>query len=221
MIFLSISLKDLPSSYVLKSNHASGTVIPVKDGINLITKKSIDVKNFKKQATNWMENIVWGTWGELWYTKIKPQVFAEEFIESNSENVPYDFKLHVIHQKVVIIQVCISRYTNEVHHFYNHNFERINISWHPKKYDDILNPSIPKPVVFDDMISISETISAPFPYVRVDLYEKDNTLYFSELTFAHYAAKLGPYPQYIDNVLGYMLAHKEAIPMLQNFSFIK
>ena len=36
---------------------------------------------------------------------------------------------------------------------------------------------------FDEMIKISETLASPFPFVRVDLYNINGTIYFSEMTF--------------------------------------
>jgi len=216
-----ITLKNLPSSYVLKSNHASGTNIPVKNNIDLTTQKRIDEKYVKRKAKQWM-GMVLGGWGELWYTNIKPRIFAEEFIEMSDGNggVPIDYKVHVLHQQAVIVQACLSRYSNQLHHFYNHNFERIDIGWHRNNYHNTSSPSLPRPAVFDDMIYIAEEISEHFPYVRIDFYEKDGALYFSEFTFGHDAGKSKLTPSYIDNVLGYMLAHKESIPMLRNFSYL-
>ena len=40
-----------------------------------------------------------------------------------------------------------------------------------------------KPVCFDQMVSIAQTLSADFKFVRVDLYELDGRIYFGELTF--------------------------------------
>jgi len=216
-----ITLKNLPSSYVLKSNHASGTVIPVKDGIDLTSKQKINENDFKKTAKRWMK-MVWGEWGELRYTNIKPCIFAEEFIEmtDGSGGVPIDYKLHVIHSHVVLIQVALSRFSNPELQFYNRKFDRLNMAWSLARhnYYNKSSSSIPKPVSIDNMIYIAEHISENLPYMRVDLYELHGDLYFSEFTFASAAGKGITTPKYVDHILGYMLAHKEIIPMLRSFS---
>lgn len=216
-----ITLKNLPSSYVLKSNHASGTVIPVKNGLNLITKQPINEKRFKREAKRWM-GIIWGEWGELWYANIKPQIFAEEFIatDDSSDGVPIDYKLHVIHQQVVLIQVCLSRFTNTEVQFYNRNFERLDMAWTKRGYNyyNASSPSSSKPAFLDDMVYIAEQSYDRIPYMRVDLFESNGELYFSEFTFAHLAGVKETTPRYIGHILGYMLAHKESIPMLRNFT---
>jgi len=217
-----ITLKNLPSSYVLKSNHASGTVIPVKDGIDLTSKQKINENGFKKTAKRWMQ-MIWGEWGELWYTNIKPCIFAEEFIEmtDGSGGVPIDYKLHVIHSQVVLIQVSMSRFSNPEQQYYNREFDRLDMVWSMARQRKTYNkssPSIPKPASINDMIYIAEHTSINIPYVRVDLYELHGDLYFSEFTFASGAGKRISTPKYVEHILGYMLAHKEIIPMLKNFS---
>ena len=167
--------------------------------------------------------MIWGEWGELWYTDIKPCIFAEEFIEmtDGSGGVPIDYKLHVIHSQVVLIQVSMSRFSNPEQQYYNREFDRLDMVWsmarHHKTYNKS-SPSIPKPASINDMIYIAEHTSINLPYVRVDLYELHGDLYFSEFTFASGAGKRISTPKYVEHILGYMLAHKEIIPMLKNFS---
>ena len=40
-----------------------------------------------------------------------------------------------------------------------------------------------KPKHFDKMVELAEELSSEFPFVRVDLYNVDGVIYFSELTF--------------------------------------
>ena len=42
---------------------------------------------------------------------------------------------------------------------------------------------IPKPANWDEMVKIAEDLASPFPFVRVDLYNINERIYFSELTF--------------------------------------
>jgi len=47
---------------------------------------------------------------------------------------------------------------------------------------------INKPANFNEMISLAETLSSDFPFVRVDLYQLNNNIIFGELTFTPSAA---------------------------------
>ena len=40
-----------------------------------------------------------------------------------------------------------------------------------------------KPSNWNDMVFMAETLSQPFPFVRVDLYNIQGKIYFSEMTF--------------------------------------
>ncbi len=42
---------------------------------------------------------------------------------------------------------------------------------------------VPKPKNLAKMVELVEKLAAPFPYVRVDLYNVDGKIYFGELTF--------------------------------------
>ena len=63
---------------------------------------------------------------------------------------------------------------------YNREFEKLNVSRNDERSQDI---SLPKPLNFDKMISIAESLSKDFPHVRVDLYNIAGNIYFGELTF--------------------------------------
>jgi hypothetical protein len=42
---------------------------------------------------------------------------------------------------------------------------------------------IPRPDNFDEMVALAEKLAAPFPFVRVDLYQIDGKILFNEMTF--------------------------------------
>ena len=45
------------------------------------------------------------------------------------------------------------------------------------------NFSFKKPINFDHMVFIAETLSQNYPHLRVDLYNVNNRIYFGELTY--------------------------------------
>jgi len=48
------------------------------------------------------------------------------------------------------------------------------------------------------MLEIAQILSKPFPFVRVDLYEVDGKIYFSEMTFS---PNMGMFTYYNDEML--------------------
>ena len=208
----------LPSSYVIKSNHGSGQIIPVKDGVDLTTSAKVDLAEVSKQSARWLQKNYGHRSGEWWYTHIERKLLIEEWVDSSEPGeTPLDYKFHMIHNRPVLIQVDSTRFSK-------HRRELITPDWtllrgfqlHSTKRKRLQSSlaSAPRPKVLDRMLEIAVNLSAPFVYIRVDLYVVKKTVYFSELTFAPEAGNGRFQPAALDNVLGYMLAHPASIDCL-------
>jgi hypothetical protein len=69
---------------------------------------------------------------------------------------------------------------SEIDTFYSPNFTRLdNLSM---DYDYRKTTEVEKPACFDDAIQIAEKLSAPFDFIRVDLYLINQSVYFGEMT---------------------------------------
>lgn len=62
------------------------------------------------------------------------------------------------------------------------------------------------------MCEIAARLSAPFPFVRVDLYSVGKKVYFGELTFIPGAARIPITPVEYDKILG------EGLPLVSDYS---
>lgn len=60
----------------------------------------------------------------------------------------------------------------------------------------------PKPTKFDEMVKIAKSLSGGHPFLRVDLYEINNKVYFSELTFSPCGGFMPFVPEEWDAKLG-------------------
>ena len=57
-----------------------------------------------------------------------------------------------------------------------------------------------KPENFGEMAALAEKLSAPFPFVRIDLYDVDGEIYFSEFTFVPTGGNMKLKPEhYLDD----------------------
>ena len=64
---------------------------------------------------------------------------------------------------------------------------------------------IPKPNHLDEMIDIAKKLSNNVPFVRIDLFEVNNQVYFSEFTLCPASGFMPFVPKEYDKVVGDML----------------
>ena len=172
--FEDIDFDKLPNAFALKTTHSSQMNYICFD------KSKINYDELKKTFNKYLKTNYGKKTVELHYSPIKPQIIIEELMLENGK-LPTEYKIHVFNGKAKSLYVVTSR---GIDIRYNNYY----IDWTPfdgsqfngwKKTDYPLE----KPKNFDEMIKISEDLASPFPFVRVDLYDINGTIYFSELTF--------------------------------------
>jgi hypothetical protein len=88
--FDEIDFARLPDSFVIKTNHDSGSAVLVRD------KKLID-RSWARERIEGSLRRVYGIEGGEWhYVPIRPKVFVEEYIESAEHLPPADFRFHCV-----------------------------------------------------------------------------------------------------------------------------
>jgi hypothetical protein len=178
-----IDFEKLPNSFVLKTNNSAGTVILVKD------KSNLDMKSAKKKLDHWLksnQDIFISV--ELHYSRIRPLIIAEEFINNDSPDISsslVDYKFWCLNGEPFCVLVCYNRTPGKHVSLALYDLHWNNISNNlTEPYRN--NKPIPKPESIKEMIRISRILSRPFPQVRVDLYEVDGRPMFGEMTFTAY-----------------------------------
>lgn len=172
--FDEINFDSLPNSFALKCTHGSGMNYICFD------KSKINIGELKKTFNKWLKTNYGKKTVELHYSKIKPQIIIEELMLENGK-LPTEYKIHVFNGKARSLYVVSSRgedirYNNYYIDWTPFDGSQFN-GWNKTDYP------LTKPDNFDEMIKISETLASPFPFVRVDLYNINGQIYFSELTF--------------------------------------
>jgi len=174
-----IQIKALPNSFVLKATHGSGWNIFCKSK----SKSKFDWSKEKKLLMRWMSLNYYSFYGERQYKNIKPRIICEKYIPAR--NGLTDYKFHYFNGKLHFIRAMANRYTHLRKGTYDLNWNKFPLTYFshvggtPYK-----NADIPRPNNLKGMIQIATKLSAPFPFVRVDLYENNNKIYFGELTFS-------------------------------------
>ncbi|MGE4351165.1 MAG: ATP-grasp fold amidoligase family protein, partial [Bdellovibrionales bacterium] len=92
--------------------------------------------------------------------------------------VPEDYKLFVYDGRVHFIQVIQGRFDQEQHSFLDREWNLLSLATTGKRIGAVEVPRNAKKIV-----EIAEKIGSGFDFVRVDLYNVAEKIYFSEATF--------------------------------------
>lgn len=175
-----IDFSKLPDSFVLKTNNGAGTVMVVED------KALISQRKVRTQLNKWLRMSFGLKQAEPHYLRIEPLIIAESLLrdESGISSSLIDYKIWCFDGKAFGTWVCYNR------HRFEADTEWHDMEWNYRPEWSVFtehykngNGKIPKPQNYEKMISFAEDLSRGFPQVRVDLYNIDGNIYFSEMTF--------------------------------------
>lgn len=172
--FDEIDFSKLPDKFVMKCTHACAFNKIV------LNKKNLDIAATRKQFNKWLRTNYGKKTMEMHYSPIKPRIIIEEYIGELAV-LPTEYKIHVFNGVAKSMYVVTGR-GKDIR--YNNYY----IDWTPfdgsqfngwKKTDYPLE----KPKNWKNMVEIAEILAKKFPFVRVDLYNINGKIYFSEMTF--------------------------------------
>jgi hypothetical protein len=168
---------------VIKSNHSSGHYDIIKNP-SIITTEEWERKKVK--YISWLSENFYLKSKEPQYNLIEPKIFIEELLQPNDGNDLIDYKFHCINGVVEFIHVASDRTGKTKRNFFDTNWLPLDFYWGPLNKDGSparsLNHGLKKPKLLEIMLSIAAEASLNIPYVRVDLYEHNDKIYFGELT---------------------------------------
>ena len=121
--FDDIDFSNLPTSFVLKCTHDSGSVVLVKD------KNHWDQKAARKKLEHGLSrNYYWA--GREWpYKNVKPRIIAEKMVDMN----PVDYKWICMKGEPKVLCMCVDRLRGALSfNYYDMNFKQLPFEWvHP------------------------------------------------------------------------------------------
>lgn len=183
-----IPFDALPTEYVIKSNHACRQVIVVKG--------NADRSEVRDRVSRWLTtNWYWAN-REHQYYQIKPRVLIEEYLKSSDSEGPLDYRFWCFGGTPEVIQV--DNHAHDINPFFDTRWDLLDLHYR----EGASRPHLPKPMNFNEMMSVASRLSAPFDFVRVDLYNIGGKIYFGELTFTPVGGGLKVRPESWDVKLG-------------------
>jgi hypothetical protein len=153
--FHEFTYEDLNPNHILKAVRGSGMSIDLSNA---------SLAHVRTKIKEW----------EIYLKKkgVEPQYLIEEKIEDlvlGVTGAAVDYKFFCFHGKPVYF---LCRFGN------NRNF--YDMEYNPIKLEG--GQELPQ-IQLEPMIRIAELLSAPFPFVRIDLYNGTDGIYFGEYTF--------------------------------------
>lgn len=128
---------------------------------------------------------------EMQYAGLARRVIVEALVPTRDGRPPDDLKFHCVNGEPLLCQIDHARFGKQWGRLFRlPDFRPMDPA------DGLVTPAgvaLPDPERIAAMIAVARHLSAPFEYVRVDLYDGLDGVYFGELTFTP-SASLGIAP---------------------------
>ena len=168
--FDEIDFDALPSQFVIKCNHDSGSVTLVKD------KSTFNRALLRRYDVLLKRNYAWHGF-EMHYRDIKPKIMVERYLG----DVMNEYKFYCFDGKPYYCFTTFgSRNINLTINFYDMDWQ---LQTFTRPDHEAHTETVPLPPQYDEMKAIALRLSEGFAHVRVDLYVVDEHIYNGEMTF--------------------------------------
>jgi hypothetical protein len=195
-----IPFDNLPSEYIIKTNHTSGYNMIFRNGkISYFSKE----ENFNQNRVirileSWLKINVFYKNREWEYRNIKPMIIIEELLHDESGNeVLNDYKIHCFNGVPTYIQTIFDRFNGVKENWFDSSWNLLDLYYYSP-----IKKQITKPKNLENLLNIASKLSEGINYVRVDLYSIKGKIFFGELTFHPYSGLMKFKPAEWDYKLG-------------------
>lgn len=175
--FDDIDFDLLPDQFVMKCTHDSNGLVICRD------KATLNKKAAKKKITKALRSNYYRIFHEWPYKNVKPRIIVENYMEDKASSSLVDYKFFCFNGEPRFLYVS---HGLEDHETASISFLNMDWTFAPYERSDYRTfESLPrKPQKYDEMVLIAKKLSSGIPFLRVDLYEINGEIYFSELTFS-------------------------------------
>lgn len=182
-----IDFSKLPNEFVLKVNHNSGGVIVCRDKASLDIDSTVAWLNERLQRSYFWPGREWP------YRDVQALVFAEKYLASglaagsrgDEREVPstiVDYKFFCFHGEPRFLNV-----QQDMSDHHDARFAFLNMDWTFADFGRVEYPRYidlpPRPKKFEEMLDFARRLASDIPFVRVDFFEHEDRVLFSEMTF--------------------------------------
>lgn len=196
--FDQIDFDSLPEQFVLKCTHDSGGLVVCRD------KSKLDMQAAKQKITNSLNNNYYWQAREWAYKGLKPRIIAEKYMEDAENPQLMDYKFYCFdgEPRFLYLSKGLENHATASISFYDLDFNEMPFSRSDYKR---FTQKPKKPEKFEEMLHFARVLSKGIPFLRVDLYQVNGQVYFSELTFVPGGGWMPFAPRSADMEIGRML----------------
>ena len=194
-----IDFDKLPNQFAMKCNHNSGLGMCIcKD------KSKLDIDKVRSELKKGIAEDYYKNCREWPYKNIPRKIICEEFLTQEKDTGLTDYKFFCFNgePKFMYVSDGLDNHDTASISFLTMDwqfaeFERADYNRHKELPE--------KPVHYEKMIELAKILSEGFAFLRVDLYEIDGKIYFSELTFSPCGGFMPFTPEKWDAELGKLI----------------
>ena len=193
--FGQIDFSALPERFVLKTTHGGGG-----GGVAICNdKEHFNTAEAKRKLGKSLSVDIYRNLREWPYKNGKRRIIAEEYMQDGSGELK-DYKFFCFNGRVEFFKIDFDRFVDHHANYYDRNgkllpFGEADLPPVPDKKLEI-------PHNIQEMIVLAEKLSAGIPFLRVDLYNIDEKIYFGELTFFPASGFGRISPEQYDRIIG-------------------
>jgi hypothetical protein len=186
-------LETLPLPYVVKSTHAAGHSVRVRD------RSELDAAGLRARMTEWLQFCHGSALCEPGYVPVPRRIVVEKLLTEPDGSPPTERSLFVFHGRVRMIQtraIVNGNVRSAAFH---------DLDWRPIDFYLVTPPGphpLPRPARLDEMIGIAERLGADLDHLRVDLYDCADGLRVGELTLYSWSGHHATNPRSADYSIG-------------------
>lgn len=192
---------SLPSSFVMKATHGSGFVKLVRN------KAETSFAELDALAQRWLSTDFYSIYRERHYRPIERRIFFEALLLNEDGRVPADMKFHVFNKNSgdpkIFILVISDRFRRTAAR--RHLRCRLEPARHFDGQVCAQHDPDPRPRNLDALLWAARELASDFEFVRVDLYDSNDVIYFGELTFTPGAGMFALTPDRVDYEWGSLM----------------
>jgi hypothetical protein len=155
-----------PDRCIIKPTHASAQYILRRQG------EPID----RDRIRGWFGLNYYRAGREVNYKKLRPKVIVEPLVFDNADLS--DFRFFCYQGEPRLIQVDMDRHTRHTRKIFDTEWQEQDFSILYPRSDKFL----PRPDTLPEMLEVARALSAPFSFVRIDLYSDNHSVIAGEIT---------------------------------------
>lgn len=189
-----VDFSKLPDRFVIKGVHGCHFNLIVSDRGQLVPWKA------RLKLRKWMSKNQYYRGGLEWaYKNVPHRLMAEAYLEEMGKKVINDYKFFCFDGQPLFLQIDLDRGEMDYRCYYDLNWKKLPFT---TERNTFYEGELPRPVNFEEMVSVATRLAADFPFVRVDLYNLDGRVLFGEMTFYPADGRKEFIPQEYNRIIG-------------------